>query len=142
MIELRREEFSIEEALGRLIKRGMGAVVIFLGVVRDESRGRKVERVEIEAYDEMAVRELEAIRREALERFGVDEALIIHRHGALRAMERIMMIAVGAAHRAEAFEACRYIIENIKRRVPIWKKEVTPEGEFWVEGEWEQRSDH
>ncbi len=137
MIELKREDFSIDEALGRLLKGGMGAVVIFLGVVRSESRGRAVDRVEIEVYEEMAVRQLEAIKREALERFGVDEVLIIHRYGSLKAMERIMMIAVGAAHRAEAFEACRYIIENIKRRVPIWKKEVTPEGDFWVEETWE-----
>lgn len=133
MIEVKREDFSIDEALGRLLKPGVGAVVIFLGVVRGESRGRAVEGVEIEVYDEMAVRQLEAIRREALERFGVDEVLIIHRFGSLKAMERIMMIAVGAAHRAEAFEACRYIIESIKRRVPIWKKEVTSEGDFWVE---------
>ncbi len=133
MIELRREDFSIDEALGRLLKGGMGAVVIFLGVVRDESKGKAVERVEIEAYDEMAMRQLEAIRREAMERFGVKEALIIHRHGSLKASERIMMIAVGAAHRVEAFDACRYIIESIKVRVPIWKKEITPEGEFWVE---------
>lgn len=137
MIELRREDFSIDEALGRLLRDRMGAVVIFLGVVRSESRGRTVDRVEIEVYDEMAVRQLEAIRREAMERFGVDEALIIHRYGSLKTMERIMMIAVGAAHRAEAFEACRYIIENIKRRVPIWKKEVTSEGDFWVEEIWE-----
>jgi molybdopterin synthase catalytic subunit len=138
MVEVRREDFSIDEALARLIRGGMGAVVVFLGVVRNESKGRAVERVEIEVYEEMAMRQLEAIRREAIERFGVDEALIIHRYGSLKAMERIMMIAVGAAHRAEAFEACRYIIENIKRRVPIWKKEFTPEGEFWVEGEGEK----
>ncbi|MEM2127745.1 MAG: molybdenum cofactor biosynthesis protein MoaE [Candidatus Bathyarchaeia archaeon] len=137
MIEIKREDFSIDEALGRLLKPGIGAVVIFLGVVRGESRGRGVDGVDIEVYDEMAVRQLEAIRREALERFGVDEVLIIHRFGSLKAMERIMMIAVGAAHRAEAFEACRYIIESIKRRVPIWKKEVTSEGDFWVEETWE-----
>jgi len=70
-----------------------------------------------------------------MERFGVEEVAVIHRVGSLKVSDDIMMIAVGAAHRAEAFDACRYVLENIKRRVPIWKKEVTPEGDFWVEGE-------
>ena len=135
MIEITREDFSVDEALGRLLTGGMGAVVTFVGIVRNESKGRKVERIETQVYEEMALRQLEAIRNEALERFGVEEVAVIHRVGSLEASDNIMMIAVGAAHRAEAFEACRYVLENIKRRVPIWKKEITPEGEFWAEGE-------
>ncbi len=135
MIEVTREDFSVDEVLNRLRARGMGAVVAFVGVVRGESKGRQVERIEIQVYEEMARRQLEAIREEALEKFGVEEIVVIHRFGSLRVSENIMMIAVGAAHRAEAFDACRYVLENVKRRVPIWKKEVTPEGDFWVEGE-------
>ena len=135
MIEIRREDFSVDEILSRLRTGRMGAVVTFVGVVRGESAGGEVERMEIQVYDEMARRQLEAIRTEAMERFGVEEVAVIHRVGSLKVSDDIMMIAVGAAHRAEAFDACRYVLENIKRRVPIWKKEVTPEGDFWVEGE-------
>lgn len=135
MIEVTREDFSVDEVLSRLRARGVGAVVAFVGVVRGESKGRQVERIEIQVYEEMARRQLEVIREEALEKFGVEEIVVIHRFGSLRVSENIMMIAVGAAHRAEAFDACRYVLENVKRRVPIWKKEITPEGDFWVEGE-------
>lgn len=135
MIEITSKDFSVDEALGRLRTGRTGGVVAFVGVVRGESEGRQVERMEIQVYDEMARRQLEAIRGEALERFGVEEVAVIHRVGSLRVSDNIMMIAVGAAHRGEAFDACRYVLENVKRRVPIWKKEVTPEGDFWVEGE-------
>jgi len=135
MIKITREDFSVDEVLGRLRTGRMGAVATFVGVVRGESEGMEVEQIEIQVYEEMALRQLEAIRREAMERFRVEEVAVIHRVGGLRVSDNIMMIAVGAAHRAEAFDACRYVLENIKRRVPIWKKEVTPEGDFWVEGE-------
>jgi len=135
MIVITREDFSVDEVLARLRTSEMGALVTFTGVVRNSSRGRDVDRIEIQVYEEMARRQLEAIREEALMRFGVEEVTVIHRHGSLKVSENIMMIAVGAAHRAEAFEACRYVIDEIKKRVPIWKKEITPEGDFWVEGE-------
>ncbi|KON31061.1 hypothetical protein AC482_02155 [miscellaneous Crenarchaeota group-15 archaeon DG-45] len=127
MIKVSLEDFSVDEVLGRLRTGRTGAIVAFVGVVRGESRGRQVERIEIQAYEEMARSQLEAIRREAMERFGVEDGL--------KVSDDIMMIAAGAAHRAEAFDACRYVLEQIKMRVPIWKKEVTPEGDFWVEGE-------
>jgi molybdopterin synthase catalytic subunit len=135
MIVVTREDFSVDEVLARLRTGEMGGLVTFTGVVRNSSRGRDVDRIEIQVYEEMARRQLEAIREEALERFGVEEVAVVHRYGSLRVSENIMMIAVGAAHRAEAFEACRYVIDEIKKRVPIWKKEITPEGDFWVEGE-------
>ena len=135
MIKITRDDFSVEEVLDRLRTGSMGAIVVFIGSVRDEAEGRSVERIEIQVYEEMALKQLEAIRSEAIERFGVEEVDVIHRFGSLNVSENIMMIAVGAAHRAEAFDACRYVLENIKTRVPIWKKEVTPEGDFWVEGE-------
>ena len=139
MIEVMTEDFSVDEVLARLKSRGMGALVTFVGVVRDNSRGRKVDRIEIQVYEEMARKQLEAIREEAMGRFGVEEIAVIHRHGSLKVSENIMMIAVGAGHRPEAFDACRYVLERIKEKVPIWKKEITPEGDFWVEGEQHER---
>ncbi len=135
MIRVTRDDFSVDRVLEEVRGRGSGCVVSFVGVVRDESGGRPVERMEIEVYEEMARSQLEAIRREALDRFGVQEVAVVHRHGDLGVSDKIMMIAVAAAHRAEAFEACRYVIDEIKVRVPIWKKEHTPDGGFWVEGE-------
>lgn len=135
MINVTREDFSVDEVLDRICSESMGALVTFVGVVRDHSKGRRVDRIEIQIYEEMAKRQLEAIRGEAIERFGVEEIAIIHKYGSLKVSDNIMMIAVGGGHRQEAFDACRYVLESIKERVPIWKKEITPEGEFWVEGE-------
>jgi len=135
MIDVTKEDFSVDEALERLRSRGMGALVTFVGVVRDSSRGKAVDRIEIQVYEEMARRQLEEIREEAIARFGVEEIAIIHRYGSLEVSDNIMMIAVGGGHRPEAFDACRWVLETIKEKVPIWKKEITPEGDFWVEGE-------
>jgi len=135
MIRVTKEDFSVDEVLESIRSGSMGALVTFVGVVRDSSKGRRVDRIEIQVYEEMAKRQLEAIRDEAIERFGIEEVAIIHRHGSLKVSDNIMMIAVGGGHRREAFDACRYVLESIKERVPIWKKEITPEGEFWVEGE-------
>jgi len=135
MIRVTREDFSVDEAIAGLRSRSTGGIVSFLGAVRGESKGKPVEHIEIEVYEEMARAQLEAIRGEAVERFGVEDAAIVHRYGILKASEKILLVAVASAHRTEAFEACRYVIDEIKRRVPIWKKEVTPGGEWWVEGE-------
>jgi len=135
MIDVTKEDFSVDEVLERLRSRGMGALVTFVGVVRDSSRGKAIERIEIQVYEEMARRQLEEIREEAIDRFGVEEIAIIHRYGSLEVSDNIMMIAVGGDHRSEAFDACRWVLETIKEKVPIWKKEITPEGDFWVEGE-------
>ena len=92
-------------------------------------------RCQIQVYEEMARRQLEEIREEAMARFGVEEIAIIHRYGSFDVSDNIMMIAVGGGHRPETFEACRWVLEEIKKKVPIWKKEITPEGGFWVEGD-------
>ena len=135
MIRVTKENFSVDDVIAGLKSRSTGGVVSFLGVVRGESKGKPVEHIEIEVYEEMAQRQLDAIRREAIDRFGVEEVAVVHRYGNLKASENILLVVVASAHRAEAFEACRYVIDVIKRRVPIWKKEVTPEGEWWVESE-------
>lgn len=135
MIEITETDFSVDEVVNRIQADEMGCIVTFVGTVRNNSKGKLVERIEIQVYEEMAVRQLEAIREEAISRFAIDDVSIVHRHGSLKVSEKIMMIAVGAGHRVEAFDACRYVIDSIKEKVPIWKKEYTPDGEYWVEGE-------
>jgi len=135
MIRLMREEPSIDEALQGLRSRRVGAIAAFIGVVRGETAGTAVEALEIEAYEEMALKELERIRAEALERFEVEEVVVLHRYGRLEVGDTILVILVAARHRGEAFDACRYVLEELKRRTPLWKREITPEGEIWVEGE-------
>ena len=141
MIRVTREDFSIDEVVANIRSGGMGAVVTFLGVVRDNAHGRDVDRIEIQVYEEMAVKQLQAIREEAIARFSVEEVAIVHRYGSLGVSDNIMMIAVGAGHRPEAFEACRFILETIKEKVPLWKKEFTPEGDYWIEGEEYERAE-
>ena len=89
----------------------------------------------IEIYETMAQSQLKLIRKEAIEKFGVNEILVIHRYGELNVMDNILFIAVSSGHRKEAFSACMYVIDELKQRVPIWKKETTPEGDFWVESQ-------
>jgi molybdopterin synthase catalytic subunit len=123
VIKITREDFSVEGVIQSLRKKEVGGIVTFIGTVRGESQGQPVEHLEIEAYEEIALRDLENIRRRTLEKFGVEDAAIIHRIGDLRVSENIVLIAVAAAHREDAFEACRFILEEVKKLVPIWKKE-------------------
>ncbi len=134
MIKIQREDFSVEDLVEEMKKKSknVGAIVTFLGVVREFSKGREVLELEYEVYDEMAIKTLEEIRKEAIERFKVIDVFIVHRYGRIKVNENIVLIVVGAVHRREAFEACMFCIDEIKRRAPIWKKEKTREGEFWV----------
>jgi molybdopterin synthase catalytic subunit len=135
LIDLIKTDFFVDEIIDRIQTDEMGCVVTFLGVVRNNSKGKNVERIEIQVYEEMALKQLELIREEAISRFAIDDVAIVHRYGILEVSEKIMMIAVGAGHRVEAFDACRFIIDSIKEKVPIWKKESFQDGDFWVEGE-------
>jgi molybdopterin synthase catalytic subunit len=105
-----------------------GAVVTFLGTVRDDG----IEMMELESFREAALLELESIRGEAVGRFGLKSADIVHRIGLLSVGDNIVAIVCSAAHRDEAFLGCRYIIEELKKRAPIWKKEIGENGERWV----------
>jgi molybdopterin synthase catalytic subunit len=110
-----------------------GACVMFEGVVRDHNDGRSVLRLEYEAYPALALREGEAILREAGERFNILGASCVHRAGALEIGGMAVWVGVVAAHRGEAFDACRYIIDTVKQRVPIWKREFYADGTVeWV----------
>lgn len=116
-----------------------GAVVIFEGIVRNHSQGRKTLYLEYEAYEPMAVRKMEQIGREIKERFPIDSVGMIHRVGRLEIGETSVAIIVTSAHRGAAFEACRYAIDRLKQMVPIWKKEYFEDGSVWAEGEGQTR---
>ena len=135
MISVQREDVDIDAVLEAVKSAKSGCVVSFLGTVRDVSEGRSVQRMSIEVYEEMAVKQLSMIRGEAMERFGVHEVAVVHRYGDLEVGDNIVFIGVSAGHREEAFRACRYVIDELKERVPLWKKEYTGDGEVWVEGD-------
>lgn len=129
------EPIRVEEIVERVRATSDGAVLLFLGVVRDHHEGRKVEGIEYEAYQEMAASVLAAIAGEAGELVGTDRIAVVHRTGELRVGEVSLAIAVGTPHRDEAYRASRYIIEEVKKRLPVWKKERFAGGETaWVEG--------
>ena len=135
MIKIQREDIDIEKEIVSVRTPSTGGIVTFLGTVRNNALGRDVAKMNIEVYEVMALKQLEAIRGEAIEKYGVNEVTVIHRYGELDVMDNIVFISVSAGHRKEAFDACMYIIDELKQRVPIWKKEITAEGDFWVEGE-------
>jgi molybdopterin synthase catalytic subunit len=135
-IRIQKELFSLDREIERLKQSSssIGAIVTFVGTTRDISQGKPVAKLEFEHYPGMADKKLEEIRQQAVRDFGVIEVTIIHRIGTLPVSENIVMIAVAAEHRDEAFRACRFCIDELKRITPIWKKETTPDGEVWVEG--------
>ena len=131
MIAIQTDDFDIGALIEAAKKQGTGAVVVFDGVVRDDD----ITEMELEAYEDVATRELEKIAGDATERFNLLHVDIIHRIGRLAVGENILIIIVSAGHREEAYRGSRYIIEAIKAGVPIWKKELTKNGGRWVPGE-------
>ena len=122
-----------DEVTARVTGRDAGGVVTFVGAVRDHARGREIAHLEYEAYPEMAVLEMEKIAVQAAERWPGTRVAIAHRTGHLEIGEAAVVIAAAAPHRAEAFEACRFAIDTLKQTVPIWKKEVAVDGQYWVD---------
>jgi molybdopterin synthase catalytic subunit len=109
-----------------------GGIDVFIGTVRNATKGKKVLRLDFEAYEPMAISEMNKIAAQAVERWPVQKILIHHRTGLLNVGEVPVVIAVSAAHRDAAFDACRYIIDTLKQTVPIWKKESFEDGDVWV----------
>ncbi len=134
-VRIVRERIDIEAVAARLKHAADGAAVIFDGVVRDNTRGRRTLYLEYEAYEAMALRQMESLAVAARERFVVRGVSIVHRLGRLEIGETSVLIVVGAAHRAAAFDACRWIIDTLKKTVPIWKKEHFEDGAVWADGE-------
>jgi molybdopterin converting factor subunit 1 len=112
-----------------------GAAIVFEGIVRNNTRGRRTLFLDYEAYEEMAVKEMESLIARALDQFQVRDAVIIHRLGRIDIGETSVLIVVSSAHRAAAFDACRWLIDTLKRTVPIWKKEHFEDGAIWSDGE-------
>jgi molybdopterin synthase catalytic subunit len=124
------------DALVSAAKQGEdGAVVVFDGIVRNNSRGRQTLYLDYEAYEEMATKQMNELAREALTRFGVRHVAIVHRLGRLHVGETSVLIIVVSAHRAQAYEASRWLIDTLKKTVPIWKKETFVDGAVWADGE-------
>jgi MoaE-MoaD fusion protein len=118
------------------IKRGEdGAAVVFEGIVRNQTRGRKTLYLDYEAYEEMALKEMESLAAQALSQFQIRDVAVVHRLGRLEIGETSVLIVVASAHRAAAFDACRWLIDTLKRTVPIWKKEYFEDGAVWADGE-------
>jgi molybdopterin synthase catalytic subunit len=112
-----------------------GAVCVFDGIVRDNTRGRRTLYLDYEAYREMALEQMRQLADEAVTRFGVREVAMVHRLGRLAVGETSVLIVAASAHRAGAFEACRWLIDTLKKTVPIWKRETFVDGAVWAAGE-------
>jgi molybdopterin synthase catalytic subunit len=124
------------DAIVRGMKAGAdGAVCVFDGIVRDNTRGRRTLHLDYEAYREMALEQMRRLAADAVEKFGVRDVALIHRLGRLMVGETSVLIVVASAHRAAAFEACRWLIDTLKKMVPIWKKETFADGAVWADGE-------
>lgn len=132
---IQTEDFSLDAEMNRIkgASNRIGGVAVFIGTARDVSKGHPVSRLAYEHYAGLAEKTLAEIRLRALKRFQIIEASIIHRTGEIPVGGKIVLILTAAEHRAEAFRACRWCIDELKAITPIWKKETTPEGDVWVE---------
>src|SRR5262249_44398798 len=130
-----RERIDTQRILAGIKRPEDGATAVFEGIVRNQTRGRRTLFLNYEAYEPMALKEMEALAEKALEQFKIRDVALAHRLGRLEISETSVLIVVAAAHRGPAFEACRWLIDSLKRTVPIWKKEHFEDGAVWADGE-------
>lgn len=130
-----REPIDTQAALEKIKRPEDGAAIVFEGVVRNQTRGRQTLYLDYEAYEEMALKQMEELAAQALEQFKVRDVLIVHRLGRLEIGETSVLIVVASGHRGAAFDASRWLIDTLKRKVPIWKKEHFVDGAVWADGE-------
>jgi molybdopterin synthase catalytic subunit/molybdopterin converting factor small subunit len=130
-----RKPITTEQVVKAIKRPEDGAVVVFEGVVRNQTRGRKTLFLDYEAHEEMALKQMERLIVQAKSQFGIRTATIVHRLGRIEIGETSVLIVVASAHRAAAFEASRWLIDMLKRTVPIWKKEHFEDGAVWADGE-------
>lgn len=131
-ILLTAETLDTQSCIDWIMSPDSGGIDVFIGTVRNATKGKRVLKLDFEAYEPMAISEMEKIAKQAFDKWQVQKVLIHHRIGTLQVGEVPVVIAVSAAHRAAAFDACRYIIDTLKQTVPIWKKEFFEDGEVWV----------
>ena len=134
-VRVQTEDFDLSKEIANLRMQApkVGAVVTFLGTVRDLNEGEHVAEMELEHYPGMTEKSLEAIVAQAKARWDIFDAMVIHRVGPLKPLDQIVLVAVTSAHRGEAFDACEFIIDYLKTDAPFWKKEQTPSGARWVD---------
>jgi molybdopterin synthase catalytic subunit len=135
LVRVQTEDFDAGAEMARLraADARVGAVAAFVGTVRDVNDATQVSTLTLEHYPGMTEKALEAIVAEARQRFDIYDALVIHRVGTLNPTDQIVLVVVTSAHRGDAFDACRFLMDYLKTRAPFWKKEQTPEGPRWVE---------
>jgi len=134
-VALVRERIEAQGLIAAAKRSEDGAVVVFEGTVRNHSRGRRTLYLDYEAYEEMALRQMRELADQARSRFAIRHVTLVHRIGRLEIGETSVLVVVAAAHRAAAFEACRWLIDTLKQTVPIWKKETFEDGTVWAPGE-------
>lgn len=135
IVSVQREDFSVDQVTRELCgeRRDIGAVVSFTGLVRDLTQHADLCALQLEHYPGMTERALESIATEACQRWDIEDVAIIHRVGKLLTQQNIVLVVTLSAHRKQAFEAAEFIMDYLKTRAPFWKKEITLDGEHWVE---------
>lgn len=131
-VTISKRRLSTQKCINFVKDNEAGGIGIFIGTVRNKKEDKKVKYLFYETYPQMAISEMEKIAKHAIKKWGLKKAIIHHREGKLAIGDTAVIIAVSSTHRREAFEACRYIIETLKKDVPIWKKEVYENGEEWI----------
>jgi molybdopterin synthase catalytic subunit len=131
-IKISAQTLNVQACIDWVMTPQSGGIDVFIGTVRNATKGKAVIELAFEAYEKMALAEMEKIALQACEKWPVQKLLVHHRTGVLAVGEVPVIIAVSAAHRDAAFEACRYVIDTLKQTVPIWKKEIFEDGETWV----------
>jgi molybdopterin synthase catalytic subunit len=134
-VEIVDSVIAADEVVTAMKARADGAVCVFDGIVRDNTRGRKTLHLDYEAYREMALSQMNALAAEAVTKFSVRDVALVHRLGRLVVGETSVLVVVASAHRGAAFDACRWLIDTLKKTVPIWKKEQFVDGAVWADGE-------
>jgi molybdopterin synthase catalytic subunit len=134
-VRISRSPISVGKVIDSVRTKSAGGLVVFIGTVRDKSDGRRVSKMELEAADDMARDDLARICKEASKKDDVSKMAVVHRVGMLDVGDVIIVIAVSAPHRKEAFSACRHVIDELKKTTPIWKKELDGKSSRWVDGE-------
>jgi molybdopterin synthase catalytic subunit len=134
-VSITRQPIDTQGVLSKLKHGEDGAALVFEGIVRNQTRGRRTLYLDYEAYEQMALQELESLASQAIKKFQIRDVAIVHRLGRLEIGETSVLIAVASAHRGPAFDACRWVIDTLKRTVPIWKKEYFEDGAVWADGE-------
>ena len=134
MIKIQKKDFSLDQEIKILKDRysNVGAAISFIGFVRDMNNKKDVKYIELEVYEKMAIKELSKIRDNAVKKFDLVDCLIVHRFGRLFVNDRIVLVVCFSEHRNNSFEACKFIMDYLKRDVPFWKKEIYFKGSEWL----------